>query len=115
MPLLLLEMKIIMSNQVPSSWYQRPNKHQFINELKNKGYTVIYSNLFGRNWGSEEACNLIKRLYDEVMKREILNKKVHIIVEGMGAIVAAKLIPTNEIFFRSNCYDKSMFKLTTLF
>lgn len=84
-----------------SSWHQHPSKHQFIEELKDTGYTVIYSNLFGRNWGSDEACRLFKRVYEEVMKKEILNKKVHIIAEGMGAIVAAKVIPINEELYRS--------------
>lgn len=84
-----------------SSWQQRPDQTKFIEELKNAGYTVVYSNLYGRNWGSDDACRLLKRLCDEVMKKEILNKKVHLIAEGMGALVAAKLVPKFEASFRS--------------
>jgi hypothetical protein len=84
-----------------SSWHQRPDQAKFIETLKSAGYTIVYSNLFGRNWGSDEACRLLQRLYDEVMKKEILNKKVHVIAEGMGALVAAKLVPEMEASFRS--------------
>ncbi|OIJ10458.1 hypothetical protein BKP37_18140 [Anaerobacillus alkalilacustris] len=88
-------------NSKTSSWHQRPDHYQFIEDLKNAGYTVIYSNLYGRHWGSAEACHFLHRIYDEVTKKEILNKKVHIIAEGMGALVAAQLIPTKESSFRS--------------
>ncbi|MCT8140417.1 alpha/beta hydrolase [Anaerobacillus sp. CMMVII] len=84
-----------------SSWHQRPDQAKFIEELKQAGYTLVYSNLFGRHWGSDEACRHVKRLYDDVMKKEILNKKVHIISEGMGALVAAKLIPELKDAIRS--------------
>ncbi|RXI98265.1 alpha/beta hydrolase [Anaerobacillus alkaliphilus] len=84
-----------------SSWHQRPDQVEFIKELKKAGYTVVSSNLFGRNWGSEEACYYLQRLYEEVMKKEILNRKVHIIAEGMGALVAAKLVPNLLGVFRS--------------
>lgn len=84
-----------------SSWHQRPDQAMYIERLKDAGYTVISSNLLGRNWGSEEACFFFKRLYDEVMKKEILNKKAHVIAEGMGALVAAKVIPSMEGSFRS--------------
>lgn len=88
-------------NANTSSWHQRPDQAEFIEELKNTGYTVVYSNLFGRNWGSDEACLFFQRVYDDVMKREILNKKIHVIAEGMGALVAAKLIPEQPSLFRS--------------
>lgn len=87
--------------QHTSSWHQRPDQYQFIQKLKEAGYTIIYSNLYGRNWGSDQACRLLERIYYEVMKTEILNKKAHIISEGMGALVAAKLLPQMESCFRS--------------
>ncbi len=88
-------------NKNTSSWHQRPDQNLFITNLKNAGYTIIYSNLFGRHWGSDEACLLLQRIYDEVMKKEILNKKAHLIADGMGALVAAKLVPNIESAFRS--------------
>ncbi len=84
-----------------SSWHQRPDQAEFIRKLKKAGYTVISSNLFGRNWGSQEACYYMQRLYDEVMKKEILNRKVHIVAEGMGALVAAKFVPDHKGNIRS--------------
>lgn len=82
-------------------WYQHPERKVFIEKLTNSGYTVFYSNLYGRNWGSDDACELFVRLYDEVMRREILNRKVHVIAEGMGALVAAKVLSRKQRPFRS--------------
>lgn len=84
-----------------SSWHQRPDQYQFIEQLIEAGYTVVYSNLFGRNWGSDDACQFLQRIYREVLNKEILNKKVHVIAEGMGALVAAKVLPYMATSFRS--------------
>lgn len=73
-------------------WTQNEGKNQFIRQLKNEGYTIFYSNLYGRNWGSERAVKLAKQLYDYMIRTEILNKKIHLIAEGMGALVAFKLM-----------------------
>lgn len=88
-------------NSNTSSWLQKPDQYSFIQQLKAEGYTIISSNLFGRNWGSDESCEFLQRVIDEVMKQEILNRRIHIIAEGMGALVAAKLIPKKESLFRS--------------
>ncbi|WP_017726900.1 alpha/beta hydrolase family protein [Halalkalibacterium ligniniphilum] len=72
-------------------WVQHPSRSQFIQYLLTKGYTVFTSNFFGRHWGSERATRLAIRLYHLVMKREILNKNIHLFAEGMGALVAIKL------------------------
>ncbi|HEY2420242.1 MAG TPA: hydrolase [Neobacillus sp.] len=73
-------------------WTQNEGKHAIINQLKNWGYTIFSSNLYGRNWGSENAVDLAQRFYQYVIRSEILNHKIHILAEGMGALVALKLM-----------------------
>ena len=67
-------------------------KLAIINHFKKTGYTTFSSNLYGRNWGSEHAVELARRLYHQVIRSEILNNKIHIVAEGMGALVALKLM-----------------------
>lgn len=73
-------------------WTQNEGKLAIINQLRESGYTIFSSNLYGRNWGSDHAVALAQRLYQQVIRSEILNNKVHIIAEGMGALVAVKLM-----------------------
>lgn len=73
-------------------WTQNEGKLAITNELKNSGYTIFSSNLFGRNWGSDKAVNLAQNLYQYVIRSEILNNKIHIIAEGMGALAAIRLM-----------------------
>ena len=75
-----------------SFWIQNAGRLQMISGLKRAGYTIFYSNLYGRNWGSPKAVTLAKRLYHIVMKSEILNERIHILAEGMGALVALQLM-----------------------
>lgn len=74
-----------------SFWLQNEGRLAIINQLKEAGYTIFSSNLYGRNWGSEKAATLALRLYQHVLRNEILNEKIHIIAEGMGALVALNL------------------------
>lgn len=73
-------------------WTQNEGKLDIINQLRESGYTIFSSNLYGRNWGSEHAIELAQRLYQQVIRSEILNNKVHLIAEGMGALVALGLM-----------------------
>lgn len=75
-----------------SFWMQNLGRFQTVEYLIRQGYTVFYSNLYGRNWGSPDALFLAKRLYLTVMKSEILNERIHILAEGMGALVALQLM-----------------------
>lgn len=73
-------------------WSQNEGKLAIINQLKESGYTIFSSNLYGRNWGSDQAVELAQRLYQQVLRSEILNNKIHLLAEGMGALVAVKLL-----------------------
>ncbi len=78
-----------------SFWIQNEGRAAFISTLEEAGYTIFYSNLYGRNWGSDAAVKLAKRLYEYIIRTEIINRKIHLIAEGMGALVAMKLL--NEL------------------
>jgi pimeloyl-ACP methyl ester carboxylesterase len=84
-----------------SLWKQNKERSFFIHSLKELGYTVFYSNLYGRHWGSPRAVTLAKRLYHYVMKHEILNPAIHLIAEGMGALVALRLMEDGPDHIRS--------------
>jgi hypothetical protein len=73
-------------------WTQNEGRLAIVNQLKEKGYTIFSSNLYGRNWGSDIAVDLAERLYHHVIRSEILNNKIHILAEGMGALVAIRLM-----------------------
>jgi hypothetical protein len=73
-------------------WSQNEGKLAIINQLKESGYTIFSSNLYGRNWGSRSAVELAQGLYQHVIRSEILNNKIHILAEGMGALIALKLM-----------------------
>lgn len=82
-------------------WTQNEGRLAIINQLKESGYTIFSSNLYGRNWGSDHAVELAQRLYQQVIRSEILNNKVHLIAEGMGALVAVRLMEKMQGQLRS--------------
>ncbi len=84
-----------------SLWKQNTERANLIHSLKNQGYTIFYSNLYGRHWGSPAAVIFAKRLYHYVMKHEILNPNIHLIAEGMGSLVALRLMEDMENQIRS--------------
>jgi hypothetical protein len=82
-------------------WTQNEGKLAIIDQLKEEGYTIFSSNLYGRNWGSERAVELAQRLYQHVIRSEILNHKIHILAEGMGALAALRLMEEMKDSIRS--------------
>jgi hypothetical protein len=75
-----------------SFWSQHYGRMQILSALRSEGYTLFNSNLFGRHWGSEKAVSFAKKLIHVVLKKEILNEKIHVLAEGMGALVALELM-----------------------
>ncbi|MBS8263071.1 hydrolase [Mesobacillus boroniphilus] len=88
-------------NSSSSFWTQNEGKRSLLNIWKNEGYTVFYSNLYGRHWGSEKSVDLTMRLCSHIVRNEILNTSFHIVAEGMGALVALKLLAINDFNIRS--------------
>ncbi|KAB2337197.1 hydrolase [Cytobacillus depressus] len=79
-------------NEQKSFWTQNEGKAILLTKLKDEGYTIFYSNLYGKNWGSARAVRMARSLYEHIIRTEIINGKIHIIAEGMGALAALNLI-----------------------
>ncbi|WNS76852.1 hydrolase [Bacillus sp. DTU_2020_1000418_1_SI_GHA_SEK_038] len=79
-------------NENGSYWTQNEGKSAILNMLKDEGYIIFYSNLYRKNWGSEKAVKLARRLYEHIIRTEIINPKINLIAEGMGALIALKLM-----------------------
>ncbi|MBD1383455.1 lipase family protein [Metabacillus arenae] len=75
-----------------SFWIQHYGRNQLLSTIRREGYTLFQSNLFGKNWGSETAVTYAKQLIHVVLKKEILNEKIHLIAEGMGGLIALELM-----------------------
>ncbi|MEH7884440.1 hydrolase [Bacillus sp. JJ1609] len=88
-------------NNKGSFWTQNEGKRSLLNIWKKEGYTVFYSNLYGRHWGSEKAVDLAMRLCCHIVRNEILNSSFHVVAEGMGALVALKLFSQSDMKIRS--------------
>ncbi|MEI5906517.1 hydrolase [Bacillus spongiae] len=80
-------------DEISSFWMQHETRKKIIEELNANGYLVCYSNLYGCHWGHEKAVRLAKRVYHYIIRNEILNDRIHILADGMGALVAEKLVP----------------------
>lgn len=84
-----------------SFWTQNEGRAAFITALQQAGYTIFYSNLYGKHWGSDAAVKLAIRLYEYVYRTEIMNRKIHLLAEGMGALAAMKIMKEMEPNLRS--------------
>jgi hypothetical protein len=94
-----------------SFWIQNEGKQLLLNQLKQSGYTCFYSNLYGRHWGTKKSTKMAERLYHHIMRTEILNTKIHIIAEGMGALVALDLLKSVKDAIRSVVFINPVFSL----
>ncbi|WP_257349163.1 alpha/beta hydrolase [Pseudalkalibacillus decolorationis] len=94
-----------------SFWIQHPERSMFIGSLTELGYTVFYSNLFGRNWGNPKSLDLLHRMYHSIIKQEIVNPKIHLFSEGMGALTALRWIDRYESLTRSVAFLNPCFSL----
>ncbi|MFB7302917.1 hydrolase [Heyndrickxia sporothermodurans] len=88
-------------NEESSFWINNIGRKQMIERLTQAGYFVYYSNLFEKNWGNQQSVEHSYNLYQLIMRKEILNQKIHILAEGMGILTAAQLIPLMEDNIRS--------------
>lgn len=84
-----------------SFWLEHFGRVRVLEALRDEGYTIFSSNLFGRHWGNKYAYQLAASQYLHVMRHEILNKKIHIIAEGVGALVAFELMKRQAENIRS--------------
>jgi pimeloyl-ACP methyl ester carboxylesterase len=96
-----------------SFWTQNVGKRSLLKKWKSEGYTIFYSNLYGRHWGSRKAVELAMRLCSHIIRNEILNGSFHVVAEGMGALVALKLISQPDSRIRSLVLLNPVFSLHT--
>jgi hypothetical protein len=94
-----------------SFWVQNEGKQLLLNHLIQTGYTCFYSNLYGRHWGTQKSTKMAERLYHHIMRSEILNSKIHIIAEGMGALIALDLVKLLKDGIRSIVFINPVFSL----
>ncbi|GAE25260.1 hypothetical protein JCM9140_1242 [Halalkalibacter wakoensis JCM 9140] len=98
-----------------SDWEHHPEKNQFLHDLLSRGYTVIASSLFDCHWGSPKAFELFEKLYSLVLKKEILNQKVHLFAEGSGALIALRFLQAYSAKIRTCYFVNPCFSLKSFF
>ncbi|KYD24347.1 hypothetical protein [Geobacillus sp. B4113_201601] len=79
-------------NERTSFWLEHPTRRQWLEEWLERGYTVFSSHLYGRHWGSPKAVRLARQLVYSVLKSEIVNSRIYLVAEGMGALIASQLL-----------------------
>ncbi|WP_096189406.1 hypothetical protein [Evansella halocellulosilytica] len=84
-----------------SYWQQNFERHSLLNMLLDEGYTIFYSNQQGIHWGNDQSTLLSERAIQHVLKTEILNPSIHVFAEGMGALIAMKLLKRGYLNLRS--------------
>ena len=84
-----------------SFWSHHEFRKKWVRDMTDKGYIVFYSNLYGANWGNKRAVRLAHRLYQYVKRTEIINPRIHILIEGMGGLVLKDLYPLMKDEVRS--------------
>ncbi|MCD8510195.1 MAG: hypothetical protein LRY73_10205 [Bacillus sp. (in: Bacteria)] len=84
-----------------SSWLDITPRNKFLQALLQAGYTVFYCNLSGPHWGNDRVFQVVERLVNYVLKTEILNEKIHLFAEGMGTLLAFRMLLHPYIQVRS--------------
>ncbi|MDT8859619.1 alpha/beta hydrolase [Alkalihalobacillus sp. MEB130] len=98
-----------------SDWEHHPEKNQFLDDLLSRGYTVVASSLYNQHWGSPRAFHLFEKLYSLVLKKEILNSKVHLFAQGSGALLAIRFLQAYSGKVRSCYFVNPCFSLEAYF
>ncbi|MCU9612447.1 hydrolase [Caldibacillus lycopersici] len=94
-----------------SSWLRNNSRKKILTKLMETGYTIFYSNLGGKHMGNEQACEQAKDLYEYIKRTEILNDKIHIIAEGIGASTVQSFIEDKGENIRSILFINPIFSL----
>lgn len=84
-----------------SYWLQHPGRLKILEGLKETGYLIFSSNFYESGWGSPKAVELAKKIYFILMRSEILNNRIHILAEGIGALTAMELMDIMKEHIRS--------------
>lgn len=89
------------------------NQHRkyLIEDLCNEGYTVFFTNLDNNHLGNSVALEQVKDLYEHVKRNEILNEKIHLIAEDVGALLVKPFLNEKQHFVRSIIFINPVFSL----
>ncbi|MBU9713254.1 hypothetical protein [Evansella tamaricis] len=94
-----------------SLWTQHPTRKNLLEGLMEAGYTIFYCDQGGAHWGNDRLSVVLGRLKSLVMKTEILNQHIHILAEGMGALLVLRLMTDPSVSVRSAVFINPCFYL----
>lgn len=92
-------------------WQRQETRRKILEALLDRGYTIYFSNYFGQHMGSDAAARLAKDLYEYVKRTEILNERIHIIAENLGAKIALRFLEKKPEALRSIIFLNPLFSL----
>lgn len=92
-------------------WQRQEKRRLILKALLEKGYTIYFSNFFGQHMGNDAACDLARDLYEYMKRTEILNERIHIIAENLGAKIALHFLQKNPDILRSIVFINPLFSL----
>ncbi|WP_062048003.1 hypothetical protein [Bacillus sp. JCM 19034] len=105
----------VMTRASDSDWEAHPEKERFVNGLLQRGYTVVVPPLHANHWGSVNDYQMVLHMYHSVLKKEILNKQVHVLAEGTGALLALRWFEKNVEQVRSSYFINPCFNMLAYF
>ncbi|WAA08664.1 hypothetical protein [Fervidibacillus albus] len=97
-----------------SNWMNNENKSLILQSLLQKGYLLFYPDLSFNHLGNDEAIELAKMIYEYVKRREIMNHQIHIISEGVGALLLPSFLADKQRYVRSILFINPVFSLDLL-
>ena len=109
--LLLANLHEFLPSQGEHYWQRQETRRKMLDAFLARGYTVYFSNCFGQHMGKEAAFKLARDLYEYVKRTEILNDRIHIIAENLGAKLALRFLENNPEALRSIVFLNPLFSL----
>jgi hypothetical protein len=86
-------------------WEDSLGRLSIINKLLESGYTIFSVNLTTKHWGNENAFSKLVKLYHYIIRHEIINKKIHLLTEGIGAVFINELVTKMGCIRSITCID----------
>ena len=97
-----------------SNWLDNYNRLNILQSFIDEGYTIFYTNFGSKQMGNAKSVEQVHDLYEHIKRTEILNEKIHIIAEGIGALIAVDFLENKADFIRSIVFINPVFSLTWL-
>lgn len=101
-------------NGQDSNWLSNNNRHNILQSLIDDGYTVYYPNFNKNHMGNAPSVEQVTSLYEYIKRTEILNERIHIIAEGIGALIAMDLLKNKNEIIRSIAFINPIFSIQWL-